>query len=72
MGNYVGIRIEEKLAVGNLIVRVFLTGGDTSLKERLYEAGFGVTSIAAHGKKGEVEILFSVIKRKTSIRSFQS
>jgi uncharacterized protein YebE (UPF0316 family) len=64
MGNYVGIRIEEKLAVGTLIVRIFLTTNESSLKDRLYEAGFGVTTIGAHGKNGDVEILFSVIKRK--------
>jgi uncharacterized protein YebE (UPF0316 family) len=64
MGNYVGIRIEEKLAMGTLILRIFLTGDDTRLKDRLYEAGFGVTTIDAHGRNGDVEILFSVIKRK--------
>ena len=64
MGNYVGIRLEEKLAVGNLIVRIFLTDSGFLLKEQLYEAGFGVTSIAGHGRNGELEILFSVIKSK--------
>lgn len=64
MGNYVGIRIEEKLAMGTLILRIFLATKDSTLKERLYEAGFGVTSIDAHGRNGDVEIVFSVIKRK--------
>jgi uncharacterized protein YebE (UPF0316 family) len=64
IGNYVGIRIEEKLAMGTLIVRVFLTTKESKLKERLYEAGFGVTTIEAQGRDGAVDILFSVIKRK--------
>jgi uncharacterized protein YebE (UPF0316 family) len=64
MGNYIGIRIEEKLAMGTLIVRVFLTTKESKLKERLFEAGFGVTTIEAQGRNGAVDILFSVIKRK--------
>jgi len=64
MGNYIGILIEEKLAMGTLILRVFVTADDACFKERLYEAGFGVTVINGQGRNGAVEILFSVIKRK--------
>ncbi len=71
MGNYVGIRIEEKLAVGTLILRVFQSNSESILKNRLYEAGFGVTTIAAHGKNGAVDILFSVIKRKDLKKAVQ-
>jgi uncharacterized protein YebE (UPF0316 family) len=64
MGNFIGILIEDKLAMGVLILRVFVTTSDACFKERLYEAGFGVTVINAQGRNGAVEILFSVIKRK--------
>jgi uncharacterized protein YebE (UPF0316 family) len=64
MGNFIGIYIEEKLAIGILIVRIFLPKDETGMVDRLYEAGFGVTRISAHGRNGDVEILFSVIKRK--------
>ena len=64
MGNFVGIYIEEKLAMGTLIVRIFLSNDETGMKDRLYAAGFGLTRFNAQGKNGEVEILFSVIKRK--------
>jgi uncharacterized protein YebE (UPF0316 family) len=50
--------------MGTLIVRVFLTTKESKLKEHLYEAGFGVTTIEAQGRDGAVDILFSVIKRK--------
>ena len=64
-GNYIGILIEEKLAMGTLIVRIFLVNDNTNMRERLYEAGFGVTTIDAHGgTNGEVKIIYSVIKRK--------
>lgn len=71
MGNYVGIRIEEKLAMGTVMIRIFLTTKESKLKERLYEAGFGVTAIDAHGRDGAVEILFSVIKRKDLHKAVQ-
>ncbi len=64
MGNFIGIYIEEKLAMGILIVRIFLPKDETGMVDRLYGAGFGVTRISAHGRNGDVEILFSVIKRK--------
>jgi len=64
MGNYVGILLEEKLALGILIIRIFLVDDKTGMKERLYGAGFGVTSIDAYGMNGKVKILYTVIKRK--------
>ncbi len=63
-GNFIGIMIEDKLALGMLIIRIFLVGDETGMKDRLYDAGFGVTRIDAHGKKGNVELLYMVIKRR--------
>jgi len=48
-GNYVGIIIEEKLAIGTLIIRVIMTKDECQLKERLSKAGFGVTVVDAQG-----------------------
>jgi uncharacterized protein YebE (UPF0316 family) len=56
--------IEEKLAMGYLIVRIFLVNEDSELREQLYSAGFGVTTMDAHGMNGNVKIVFTVIKRK--------
>lgn len=64
MGNFVGILIEDKLALGTLVVRIFLVKDAADMKKRLYDAGFGVTVIDAHGRNGNVEILYTVIKRK--------
>ena len=72
MGNFIGILIEEKLAVGTLIIRIILANEDTCIKDSLHKAGFGLTSIDAHGKNGDVKILFSVIKRKISTKSLKS
>ncbi|MGI5935194.1 MAG: DUF2179 domain-containing protein [Oscillospiraceae bacterium] len=63
-GNFVGILIEDKLAMGTLIIRIILTNSETDLQKKLYEAGFGVTSIDAHGMSGDVKIVYTVIKRR--------
>lgn len=64
MGNFVGICIEEKLALGTLVVRVILVQDECNLRERLSEAGYGVTVVDAHGVNGEVKLIYTVIRRK--------
>ncbi len=63
IGNLVGIKIEERLAMGTVVIRI-ITGQDASeLIARMREAGHGVTSIPAQGSSGLVHVVFSVIKR---------
>lgn len=64
MGNYVGIWIEEKLAFGERVVRVFTTKPAIALLEQLHEMGYPITQMDAAGTRGKVNILFSIIKRK--------
>ncbi|MBS4014373.1 MAG: DUF2179 domain-containing protein [Bacteroidetes bacterium] len=64
MGNYIGILIEEKLSIGNVILRVIPKKDTSDLISHLRESGFGVTSVKAEGAKGEVDIVFTIIKRK--------
>jgi uncharacterized protein YebE (UPF0316 family) len=63
-GNYVGILIEEKMAIGILIVRVILNKNDDVLRNGLSAAGFGVTSVDAEGIHGSVKLIYSVVRRK--------
>jgi uncharacterized protein YebE (UPF0316 family) len=62
-GTYVGLWIEEKLAVGLLMVRVVTHRDATPLIERLRKEAFGVTHVAARGVTGSVRIVFTIIKR---------
>lgn len=62
-GNYIGITIEGKLAMGVLIVRIFTTKGDMKLVDSLRAAGFGVTNIPAQGGTGPVNVVYTIIKR---------
>jgi uncharacterized protein YebE (UPF0316 family) len=63
-GNYVGMLIEDKLAIGTLIVRVIVPQEASLLMAQLAAAGYGVTSIDAHGTMGAVTLIYTVVKRK--------
>jgi uncharacterized protein YebE (UPF0316 family) len=67
LGNYFGIMAEEKLAIGFLVLRIFVLKENpekASLMEKLIEAGFGVTTVEGRGATKEVTLLFSLIRRK--------
>ncbi len=63
-GNFVGIFIEERIAIGNLIIRVITRRDATELVRYLRESGYGVTSVDARGETGEVKLIFTVCKRR--------
>jgi len=63
LGNYVGIRIEEKLAMGLIIVRVITRRDAGELIAYLRGADYGVTVVDAEGSSGPVHILFMLLKR---------
>lgn len=64
VGNYVGIIIEEKMAIGTLAIRIIVTCNDEELKNNLAAAGFGVTTVDGKGVHDEVKLIFTVIRRK--------
>ena len=63
-GNVVGVLIEERIAMGNLIIRVITRREADELVAFLRQAGYGVTSVDACGESGPVKLLFSIVKRK--------
>lgn len=63
-GNFLGIYLENKLAVGLLSIRAVTTADATDLINYLREQKFGVTSVSALGVSGQVRLIISVIKRK--------
>jgi uncharacterized protein YebE (UPF0316 family) len=64
MGNYIGMVIEEKLSIGNVLIRIIPKKDTKELINYLRENDFGVTSVNAEGSKGRVDIVFTIIKRK--------
>ncbi len=63
-GNYVGMWLESKLALGFQMVRIISTSPLQLLPTELRNEGYGVTTIKGKGAKGAVNIVFSVISRK--------
>jgi uncharacterized protein YebE (UPF0316 family) len=64
LGNYLGVVLEEKLALGNLVVRVITHKNGDGIVAALKAANYGVTSLDAQGAKGPVRIVLTVIPRK--------
>lgn len=64
MGNFVGIMIEEKIAMGLQAVRIITQNTLDILPMAIRDAGFGATVMRATGGRGEVNIIFSIIPRK--------
>ncbi len=64
-GNYLGITIENKIALGNLAVQIILKISEKEeLIQELRDKGFGVTVIEGQGLEGTKEILNVAINRK--------
>jgi uncharacterized protein YebE (UPF0316 family) len=63
-GTYVGMFIEEKLAIGRVVVRVITAKPAAELVEYLKERDYRFSNIQAEGNKGKVNIIFTVVKRE--------
>jgi uncharacterized protein YebE (UPF0316 family) len=64
VGNYIGMVIENKLAIGTLIVRAIVAGETGELVHSLFIAGYGITIFDAQGVNGPVKVIYMVINRK--------
>ena len=62
-GNFVGMIIEEKLAMGILMVRVFAYEKGNEMVKNLNEQGFGATVVEAHGAREKIDLIYSIVKR---------
>lgn len=62
-GNYVGMIIEEKLAMGIQIIRIFTNQNGHDLVLSLNNQGFGATSIEAQGAKEKVNLIYTIVQR---------
>lgn len=63
-GNYIGLRIEERLAMGNNLIRIITADLVNELLTELYDNGYGATVIHAKGRDNDVSIIYTVVKRK--------
>ncbi len=64
VGNYVGMYIEDRLALGRVIVRVIVAQNGPELFEHLRDAGYGVTMVDGQGAVGPVKLVYTLVNRK--------
>ncbi|WP_163323971.1 DUF2179 domain-containing protein [Draconibacterium mangrovi] len=62
-GNYIGLLIEEKLALGIVKLQIITKKDASKLIENLKVAGYGITHHNAQGANEKVSIIHSIIKR---------
>ncbi|MCK5832037.1 DUF2179 domain-containing protein [bacterium] len=63
IGNYIGILIEERLAMGIQLVRTITKKDASELIASLREHGFMATSVPADSSAGPVNIIWTVLRR---------
>ena len=75
-GTFIGMKVEERLSLGTVVVRVISPEDVLLLVAYLRQRSFGVTVADGEGSKGKVKIILSVIKRQdldeviTAIRQY--
>ena len=63
-GTFVGLQIEERLALGLQVIRIITNQNCDELLAALKENNHGVTLVDAQGSMGPVKMIFTIIKRK--------
>lgn len=62
-GNYIGLILEERLAMGIVKIQIITRQNAAELIVNLKNAGYGLTHHEAKGGKENVSIIYSIIKR---------
>jgi uncharacterized protein YebE (UPF0316 family) len=63
-GVILGMVVEERLAIGYGMFRIYSPARGTAIAERLRQAGHAATEFKAHGKNGTVSVVNSIVARK--------
>ena len=62
-GNYIGLILEERLAMGIVKIQIITRKTATELIVNMKKAGYGITHHEAKGGSENVSIIYSIIKR---------
>lgn len=63
-GNYIGMKLEEKLAMGIVKIQIITRKKADQLIVNLTDAGYGITHHDAQGANESVSIIYTIINRK--------
>lgn len=67
-GNFVGMLIEEKLAMGIQMIRIFSYQGGNDLVQILNTRGYGATVVEAQGAREKVNLIYTIVNRNDLIK----
>ena len=67
-GNVVGIKIEERLAIGHAHVRIISSHLGDEIAESLRAAGYDATELPARGRDGTVSVINCSVMRRDIVR----
>lgn len=65
LGNYVGITLVEKMALGVVLIRIMTHLNADSLIESLKNGKYGVTSVDGRGAFGPTKLIFTIVPRQS-------
>jgi len=63
-GNFIGISLENRMALGVQAVHIITESSMKILSMLLREEGFGITNLEAKGQKGQMDFIYVVTPRK--------
>jgi uncharacterized protein YebE (UPF0316 family) len=63
-GNFIGIWLEEKISIGNVVIRLIPKKDTTPLIKHLRDLNYGVTVVDVDGSMGPTKMLFTTVRRK--------
>jgi uncharacterized protein YebE (UPF0316 family) len=63
-GAYMGMYIEDRLALGILLVRIIVQNDSQELIKNLQTGGYGVTCVDGQGAESLVKLIYAIIMRK--------
>ena len=59
-GIYIGLTLEERLALGQQILRIIVSTEINEFKNEMTNEGFGLSIIEGQGSRGPVKIIYSI------------
>lgn len=63
-GNLLGMKIEEHIAFGKVLIRIITPDYSKKLIDALIDSNFGVTYVQAKGGRTNVYLIYSIVERR--------
>jgi uncharacterized protein YebE (UPF0316 family) len=63
-GAFVGMYIEDRLAIGIQLIRIVVQNDSHELINNLHTGGYGVTCVDGQGADGPVQLIYTIVQRK--------